>query len=137
MKSQKTTIVINWFLFTALWWYTWCSNKKLFVLTRQQLFILLFPTKLYWWAFLRPNLRVCCFCRFFLRHQIKKFRFTFLFFWSIDISIYISANYISHQIEYYISSQIILVFVNYKIPQEYYWWNIIDEEIDRIQTLIF
>ena len=103
LKSQKTTIVINWFLFTALWWYTWCSNKKLFVLTRQQLFILLFPTKLYWWAFLRPNLRVCCFCRFFLRHQIKKFRFTFLFFWSIDISIYISANY----------NRILHIFSNY------------------------
>ena len=98
-------------------------------MTQQKLFIFLFPTKLYWWAFLHPNLRVCCFCRFFLRHQIKTFRFTFLFFWSSDISIYINP--------YYISSQMTFVFVNYKIPQEYYWWNIIDEEIDRIQTLIF
>ena len=121
LKSQKTTIVINWFLFTALWWYTWCSNKKLFVLTRQQLFILLFPTKLYWWAFLRPNLRVCCFCRFFLRHQIKKFRFTFLFFWSIDISIYISANYKSN------TTYLLKLYLYLSITR--YHKNIIDETL--------
>ena len=90
LRSQKETIVMNWFLFTSLWWYTWFPNKKLFVLTRQKLFIFLFPTKLYWWAFLHPNLRVCCFCIFVLRHQIKTFRSTFLFFWSRQIQVKIT-----------------------------------------------